>query len=121
MAKALASIHDLGSDLDGQKTTTHNEGTSADRSEETGYTAPEVEPQQKKRRGRKPSMKTEAKGITPQSPTVYLLPEEKLFIKKLEAHILLHTGENVTDHQLIMDAVSEYAKKHYPDFKDIKS
>ena len=121
MAKALASIHDLGSDLDGQKTTTYNDDTSADRSEETGRTAPNEEPQQKKRRGRKSSIKTEAKGITPQSPTVYLLPEEKLFIKKLEVHIMLQTGENITDHQLIMDAVSGYARKHYPDFKDIKS
>lgn len=121
MANALASIKDLGNDLDGQNNNTPDTGSSTDKHNETGRIAPEEESSQKKRRGRKPTIKTEAKGITPQSPTVYLLPEEKLFIKKLEAHILLQTGENITDHQLIMEAVNGYAKKHYPDFKDIKS
>ena len=36
------------------------------------------------------------------SPTVYLLPEEKVYFKRLKAHILLISGESISDHQLIM-------------------
>ena len=76
--------------------------------------APEKETNETKRRRRK--VKTNAKGICSKSPIVRLLKEEKSFLKRLEAHILLETGETVSDHQLIMDAVREYTKKHYPDF-----
>ena len=78
--------------------------------------APEKDSKKKPRRG-KNETKNESKGITSKSPAVRLLDEEKRLIKRLEAHILLETGETVTDHQLIMDAVREYAKKHYPDFQ----
>lgn len=83
--------------------------------------ASENEPKEKKPRGKKGETKKETKnvsrGITSKSPIVRLLDDEKSFIKRLEAHILLETGEIVTDHQLIMDAVREYTKKHHPDFQ----
>ena len=60
-------------------------------------------------------------GITVGCPTVYLLPEEKDFIKKLEAHIMLMTGKIVRDHQLIMNAVYEYTKKHHSDYLNSKA
>lgn len=79
--------------------------------------APEKEPKKKRRRRGKGNQKEESKGICPHSPIVRLLEEEKRFLKRLEAHILLETGETVSDHQLIMDAVREYTKKHHPDFQ----
>ena len=79
--------------------------------------APEKDSKKRKPRRGKNETKNESKGITSKSPAVRLLDEEKRLIKKLEAHILLETGETVADHQLIMDAVREYTKKHYPDFQ----
>ena len=70
----------------------------------------------RRRKGEKNETKKESRGITSKSPVVHLLEEEKRLIKRLEAHILLETGETVTDHQLIMDAVREYTRKHHPDF-----
>lgn len=78
--------------------------------------APGKEPKQKTQRQSKREMKNKQKGITSSSPIVRLLDDEKRFIKKLEAHILLETDEPISDHQLIMDAVREYSKKHHPDF-----
>ena len=74
------------------------------------------EPRQKRQRRRKEELKNTWKGISPESPVVRLLPEEKQLIKRLEAYILLKTGETFSDHQLIMDAIREYSKKYYPDF-----
>ena len=79
--------------------------------------APEKEPKEKRRRRRKGNKKEASKGICSHSPIVRLLEEEKRFLKRLEAHILLETGETISDHQLIMDAVREYTKKHHPDFQ----
>ena len=83
--------------------------------------APEKGPKEKKpgrkKKETKNETKTETKGISSKSPVVRLLDEEKTLIKRLEAHILLETGETVTDHQLVMDAVREYSKKHYPHFR----
>jgi len=79
--------------------------------------APEKEPREKKRRKGKTNKAGDVKGICSKSPSVRLLEDEKRVIKRLEAHILLVTGETVTDHQLIMDAIREYAKKHYSDFQ----
>ena len=74
-------------------------------------------PRERKRRRGKAIKKGETTGICSKSPVVRLLDEEKRLLKRLEAYILLETGETVPDHQLIMDAVREYTKKHYPDFK----
>lgn len=79
--------------------------------------AQEREPGEKKRRKRKTNKAGDEKGISSGSPVVRLLAAEKLFIKRLEAHVLLETGETVSDHQLIMQAVREYTKKHHPDFQ----
>lgn len=79
--------------------------------------APEEDPKEKKRRKRKNNKSGEMKGISSESPVVRLLEDEKRCLKRLEAHILLETGETVSDHQLIMAAVREYAKKHHPDFQ----
>lgn len=70
----------------------------------------------RRRKGEKNETKKESRGITSKSPVVHLLEEEKRLIKRLEAHILLETGETISDHQLIMDAIREYTKKHHPDF-----
>ena len=56
------------------------------------------------------------KGIGPKSPTIYLLPEEKTFLDRLKAFILLETGEKMTDHGLVMKALMEYADRHYEEF-----
>lgn len=74
-------------------------------------------PRERKRRRGKAIKKGETTGICSKSPIVRLLEDEKRFIKRLEAHILLETGETISDHQLIMDAVREYVKKHYSDFQ----
>lgn len=79
--------------------------------------APEKEPTEKKRRRERKAKKGGTKGISSSSPIVRLLEGEKRFLKRLEAHILLETGETVSDHQLVMDAVREYTKKHHPDFQ----
>lgn len=85
------------------------------------HDAPEKDSKEKKpgrkKRETKNETKTEKKGISSKSPIVRLLDEEKTLLKRLEAHILLETGETVTDHQLVMDAVREYVKKHYPHFQ----
>lgn len=57
------------------------------------------------------------KGISPKSPTVYLLPEEKVYMDRLKAFILLSTGEKVTDHELVMRAVKGYVNKHFKEFE----
>lgn len=75
------------------------------------------EPREKQRRKRNTNKTGDVKGICPKSPSVRLLEDEKKFLKRLEAHILLETGETISDHQLIMDAVREYTKKHHPDFQ----
>ena len=72
---------------------------------------------QKKPRRRKNEANKDSRGITSKSPVVRLLDDEKRLLKRLEAHILLETGETISDHQLIMDAVREYTKKHYPGFQ----
>ena len=82
-----------------------------------GVTEAQKEPREKKRRKRNTNKTGDVKGISPKSPIVRLLEDEKRFIKRLEAHILLETGETISDHQLIMDAVREYVKKHYSDFQ----
>ena len=58
------------------------------------------------------------KCITPKSPTIYLLKEEKVYLDRLKAFILLETGDKTSDHELVMTAVKEYAGKHYKDFAD---
>lgn len=123
MAKAQTSINVLGNDLDGQGDNKTQENIQNGEKVNDSPSAPEEEPKEKKRHAvkTKTAKKAGVKGITPQSPTVYLLPEEKSFIKRLEAHILLKTGESVTYHQLIMDAIREYVKKHHSDFKEIAS
>lgn len=78
--------------------------------------ASEKDSKEKKPRRRKGATKNEARGISSKSPVVRLLDDEKRLLKRLEAHILLETGETISDHQLIMDAIREYAKKHHPDF-----
>ena len=120
MAKPLPSINILGNDLESRGNTTDEANTSVS-DNVIDVPANSKESEERKRQIGKKTKKGGMKGITPQSPTVYLLPEEKSFIKKLEAHILLMTDESITDHQLIMDAVREYAKKHYSDFKDFTS
>lgn len=57
------------------------------------------------------------KGIDPKSPTVYLLPEEKVFLNRLKAFIMLETGEKISDHVLVMEALQDYAVKNYKGFK----
>lgn len=122
MAKAQTSINVLGNDLDGQDNNAQEIVQNGEDVNETP-SAPKEEPKEKKRQAgkAKTTKNGDRKGITPQSPTVYLLPEEKSFIKKLKAHILLKTGESINDHQLIMDAVREYVKKHHSDFQSIVS
>lgn len=58
------------------------------------------------------------KRITPKSPTIYLLKEEKIYLDRLKAFILLETGDKISDHELVMTAVKEYAGKHYKEFVD---
>ena len=121
MAKALPSITNLGKDLKAELNHTAEQMTPPDQGTSEYQGAPEDEPKAKKLNVGKPNKKGESKGISVKSPTVYLLPQEKSFIKKLEAHILLETGKTTPDHLLIMDAVREYVKNHHPDFKEIKS
>lgn len=117
MANHLASITDLGKDLEERKDTKVKEDSPVDSNTEKSPEVPGTEPEPRKRRGRKPVGKNGTRGISTNSPTVYLLPEEKTYLKRLEAHILLEKGENITDHQLIMNAVREYAKKHHPNYQ----
>ncbi len=58
------------------------------------------------------------KYITPKSPTIYLLKEEKVYLDRLKAFILLETGDKMSDHELVMTAMKEYAGKHYKEFAD---
>ena len=118
MATALQSIRTLGRNLDHEEyPKTDGNPTTGERTSENPIAPTEENPKRGNlRRGGK-NKGSEKKGITPMSPTVYLLPEEKVYFKRLKAHILLISGESISDHQLIMDAVREYAKKHYPDYK----
>ena len=54
--------------------------------------------------------------ITPKSPTVYLLQDEKKYLDRLKAYILLETGEKTSDHELVMKALEDYVKKNYKEF-----
>ena len=115
--KELESIKLLVGDEEGlENTLTASKTPNVDSAVET-QDAPETEPREKKRQRRKANKKGESKGICSHSPIVRLLEEEKRFLKRLEAHIVLETGETVSDHHLIMDAVREYTKRHHPDFK----
>ncbi len=58
------------------------------------------------------------KRITPKSPTIYLLKEEKVYLDRLKAFILLETGDKMSDHELVMTAMKEYAGKHHKEFVD---
>ena len=51
--------------------------------------------------------------ITPKSPTIYLLQDEKKYLDRLKAYILLETGEKTSDHELVMKALEDYVKKNY--------
>lgn len=115
--KELESITLLVESEEGRKNNPAETNTPDGESVVEAQEAPETEPREKKRQRRKANKKGESKGICSHSPIVRLLEEEKRFLKRLEAHILLETGETVPDHQLIMDAVREYTKKHHPDFK----
>ena len=115
-AKELPSLTLLGDDMEGRKNNMAEGSAPADVVIEEKPNTRKDAPKQKKSRGRKAGEKSDTLGIRPESPTVYLLPEEKLFIKKLKAHIMLETGDSIPDHKLIMDAVREYTKKHYADF-----
>jgi hypothetical protein len=132
MAKPASRIKDLGNDLDGRGDNKDQEivQNGKDVNETQGIvqngenvnetrSAQKKEPKEKNPQDGKAgsNKKGDRKGITPKSPTVYLLGEEKSFINKLEAHILLKTGKRISDHQLIMDAIREYVKKHHSDFK----
>ena len=80
----------------------------------------------RKKHQRKPRKKGRERGedesqdkcITPKSPTIYLLKEEKVYLDRLKAFILLETGEKTPDHELVITAVKEYAGKHYKEFAD---
>ena len=80
----------------------------------------------RKKHQRKPRKKGRERGedesqdkcITPKSPTIYLLKEEKVYLDRLKAFILLETGDKTSDHELVMTAVKEYAGKHFKDFAD---
>ena len=67
---------------------------------------------------RKPEPKPE-KGIGPKSPTIYLLSEEKNYLERLKAYITLTTGQKLTDHTIVMNALKEYVKKEYKGFKEM--
>lgn len=54
--------------------------------------------------------------ITPKSPTIYLLQDEKKYLDRLKAYILLETGEKTSDHELVMKALEDYVKKNYKEF-----
>lgn len=56
------------------------------------------------------------KTISPKSPTIYVLKEEKVYIDRLKAFILLETGDKMSDHELVMEALKEYAEMHYKEF-----
>ena len=74
---------------------------------------------QKKNR-KKEKEKEEGEGqdkfITRKSPTIYLLPEEKRYLDRLKAFILLKYGEKMSDHELVMEALREHAEKYYKEF-----
>lgn len=56
------------------------------------------------------------KFITRKSPTIYLLPEEKRYLDRLKAFILLKYGEKMSDHELVMEALREHAERYYKEF-----
>lgn len=58
------------------------------------------------------------KGISPRSPTIYLLQEEKTYLDRLKAYITLSTGEKPYDHMLVMAALKEYVRKNYKEFNE---
>ena len=78
----------------------------------------------RKRLQRKPRKKGRERGedesqdkcITPKSPTIYLLKEEKVYLDRLKAFILLETGDKTSDHELVMKALEDYVKKNYKEF-----
>lgn len=75
-------------------------------------------PKKKCRRNKEAGNKKEPGAtIGAKSPTVYLLKEEKTFLDRLKAFILLKTGEKSSDHVLVFKALQEYASKHYKDFE----
>ncbi len=82
----------------------------------TRSAAPEETPKKAPRKKTRKNAEPE-KGIGPKSPTVYLLPEEKAYMDRLKAFILLSTGEKVTDHELVMRAVKGYVNKHFKEFE----
>ena len=75
-----------------------------------------------KRNRKKGKEKEEGEGekqdkvITPKSPTIYLLKEEKGYLDRLKAFILLETGDKMSDHELVMEALKEYVGKNYKEF-----
>ena len=74
---------------------------------------------QKKNR-KKGKEKEEGEGqdkfITRNRPTIYLLPEEKRYLDRLKAFILLKYGDKMSDHELVMEALKEHAEKNYKEF-----
>jgi|GEM_PF-5248088 len=56
-------------------------------------------------------------GIGPLSPTIYLLPKEKEFLKKLEAFIQYSQGKSYTDHELVFEALQVWVKKNCKEFR----
>ena len=115
--KELESITLLALYEEGRKNIPAETNTPGGESITETQKAAEKEPREKKRRKRNTNKTGDDKGICSKSPIVRLLEDEKRFLKRLEAHILLVTGETVSDHKLVMDAVREYTKKHYPDFQ----
>lgn len=56
------------------------------------------------------------KGIGPKSPTVYLLPEEKEYLAKLQGYITYTTGKRYSDHELIIEALHLWVDKNHKEF-----
>lgn len=55
-------------------------------------------------------------GINSKSPTIYITTVEKDLLKKFKGYLLLKFGENNSDHEIIMEAFSEYVKNNYREF-----
>ena len=56
-------------------------------------------------------------GIGPLSPTIYLLPFEKEYLKKLEAYIQYSEGKCYSDHELVFEALQLWVVRNCKDFK----
>ena len=69
-----------------------------------------------KKEGKTVEEKLSVRVIKSKSPVVYLLPEEKAYLDKLKAFILLETGEKTSDHSIVMAALKDYARKNYKEF-----